>query len=575
MNRANFFKNIFLCKHIPQLVFSAGLFTYLCAECFSPDSLSTESSLSAQLSRVTKEAVAVDEQCLVSIVKNFNSEKKEDAKNFLLILDRCSTDDKFNWNSLLFCAFRNKSIYKNKTLWSAVRKCWSKWNRSPHETFMALVNDGFPAQADTLYTIFDKDTVLDKYALGRWAKVKNVTGDYSNIPDLFCRSLQQSESGYIEIVLMQFNGVLSENSPEIVDTLIGLFADRCFPGLKLSDDNKSIVFTWIIEAWGDLNNFRKQVQFIRKSVPEKDAGAVLYQVAKKYSMRKKSIAAASVASAAYHYAIDEKIRLQAANIAFQSWVALNRGDSSAVWIERAGLDNNNIKIEAIVLYQNQGNFGKAMQLINDLPRSLARDTLTIRQSLCKKESDSTVFAQLAKSTFLNDEPILHELWKLRLLLYHKNLSAFQILVDSLRSTPEWSVFPEMLKYRYWLQKFAGKEDMLTAWAMIEYYNFIGKPQRSSELLCSGNIADSLRSLLVREVAQELLKRSAQETMNFLNQCNDTISDPGVMYFRAEASHLTGNSKDAQALLQSIILNYPDDVYCGKARVLLMKVTKGR
>ena len=575
MNIVKLLKTIFIGKLLPAALLFWGASASLHADCIIADSLAGENYFSTQLNSISRQTGVVDDQCLLSIIRNFNSVKKEDAGNFLLILDRCCMDKKFNSNSLLFGAFGNKSVYRNKILWSAVRRCWSKWNRSPHEAFMALVNDGFPAQADTLYTIFDKDTTLDKYALGRWAKVKNVTGDYFNIPDLFCRSLQQSESGYIEIVLMQFNGVLSENSPEMVDTLIDLFADRCFSGLKLTDEDKSIVFTWIIEAWGDLNRFRKQVNFVKKSVPEKDAGALLYEIAQRYLMRKNHIAAASVASESYHYAIDEKIKLQAANIVFQSWVALNRRDSVAVWIERAGLDNNSNKIEAVVLYQNQGNFGKAMELINDLPRSLARDTLTIRQSLCKEERDSITFSLLDKSTFLNDEPILRELWKLRLLLYHKNLSAFQIRVDSLRTIPEWSMFPEMLKYRYWLQKCAGKEDMLTAWAMIEYYNFIGRPQSSSGLLCPGTMTDPERSLLVREVAQELMKRSAQDALNFLNQCKDTISDPGITYFTAEASHLTGNSRDAQALLQSIILNYPDDVYCGKARVLLMKVTKGR
>jgi hypothetical protein len=563
-------------KTIPAALFFSGLFTYLCADCFPPDSLSNEMYFSTQLSTVVNGTITIDEPCLVSIISSFKSEKKEDVENLRLILEKYCTHNAFKWNSLLFCGFDNRIVYNNKTLWSAIKKGWSKKNRSPHQAFISLVNDGFPAQADTLYTIFDKDTILDKYDLTRWANVKNVTGDYLKIPDLFCRSLQLSEFRFIEMSLMQFSEMLNEISPEIVDTMVQLFADNCFPNLKLADNEKSVVFSWIIETWGLLNNHRKQIQFIRKNVPEKDAGELMYQVSEKYFARKNYIAAASVASLAYQNATEKKLRQQAAGVAFQSWVALNRSDSIAVWIERAGLDNTISKTEGIVLYQNQGEFDKSKQLIENLPRSLARDTMAIRQSLFMKENENVSFSILEKSAFLKDEPVLQEIWKLRLMLFNKKLAAFQNLVDSLRAFPEWSMFPEMLKYRYWVQKCGGKEDMLTAWAMIEYYNFIGKPENSSELLCPGVITEPDRSLLVREVAQALLQRSAKDAMKFFNACfKDTLSDPGITYCRAEANLLTGNQNEAQRLLQSIILNYPKDVYSGKARVLLMKITKGR
>ncbi|HEX2958124.1 MAG TPA: hypothetical protein VHO70_14920 [Chitinispirillaceae bacterium] len=568
----SFFCNIPLILLLIQLMNSSPLL----AQCYSADSLSNKEFVSRQIERSLQNPSGIDNACLAEIVRAFTDEKKEDTEGLRLLIERSYARGSSNGHAVLFSGFRNKKIYKNRDLWHQIKNGWLKKNRSPHEAFIALLNDGLPAMADTLFTIFDNDTVLDKYDLARWARVKSVTGEYYKIPDLLCRSLKTADKRFIEISLMQFSDILQEAGPEITDTVIELFSQHCFSSLRVDDEEKSTVFSWIIGTWGELNKYRRQIEFIKSSAPdEKEQSGLLCQLAESNFMRRNFIAAAAAATAAYTVQGDEKSKRQAAKVAFQSWVALNRTDSVMVWLERAGLENNIGRTEAVVLYQNRGQFDKSKQMLDGLHQSLSKDTLRIRQSLCSQEKEDVAFSLLEKSSYLSKEPVLSQMWRLQLLLFYKKFAVFQREVDSLRLLSEWSYFPQLLRYRYWVQICSGQEDILAIWAAIEYNNFTGRPQNSSGLFSGGTITEPQRSLLALEVAKELSKHSAEDVVRFFDSCKEPFLDPGVLYCKAEANLGAGNRVLARELLQSIVLNYPHDAYSGKARVLLMKVEKGR
>jgi tetratricopeptide (TPR) repeat protein len=556
-----------------QFVICSPLF----AQCYYNDSLSDKQYVSRQIELALNHSSGINDTCLAGILGAFTNEKKEDIEKLRLLVKRsfARTDNK--GHVLLFSGFRNRAIYKNSELWQEIKGGWMKKNRSPDEAFMEMLDEGFPAMADTVFTIFDNDDILDKYDMARWARVKSVTGDYYKIPDLLCRSLTSADRRFIEITLMQFSEILQETGPEITDTVVELFSRHCFSSLHMDDQEKSTVFSWVIGTWGELNKYRKQIEFIKSSVPvEQEQSVLLYQLSESNYTRKNYIAAAAAASAAYNVKGDEKGKRQAAKIAFQSWVALNRSDSVMVWLERAGIENDIGRTEAVALYQNKGQIDKSRQLLDALPQSLSKDTLRIRQCLCANEKEEVAFALFEKSPHLSQEPVLSEIWRLQLLLFYKKFATFQHEIDSLRMLQDWSYFPQLLRYRYWVQICGGQEDLLAIWAAVEYNNFTGKPQNSSVLFSGGSIAEPQRSLLALEVAKALSTQSAQEVVRFFDACKDTFSDPGVLYCKAEANLGAGNQNLTADLLQSIVMNYPFDVYSGKARILLKKVTtKGR
>jgi hypothetical protein len=547
------------------------------AQCFSADSLADKQYISRKIEQISQNISGIDETCFAKSMDAFTAGKKENTEGLRLLIELFFAHTKSKGHALLFSGFRNKAIYKNSELWQVIKAGWMKKNRSPQEAFMTLLNDGFPAMADTVFIIFDSDTVLDKYDMARWARVKSVTGDYYKIPDLLCRSLTSADRRFIEITLMQFSEILQETGPEITDTVVELFSRHCFPSLRMDDQEKSTVFSWVIGTWGELNKYRKQIEFVKRSVlVEQEQCMLLYQLSESNYTRKNYIAAAAAASAAYNVKGDEKGKSQAAKIAFQSWVALNRSDSVMVWLERAGVEYNIGRTEAVTLYQNKGQLDKSKQLLDALPQSLSKDTLRIRQCLCANEKEEVAFALLEKSPHLSQEPVLSEIWRLQLLLFYKKFATFQHEVDSLRVLQDWSYFPQLLRYRYWVQICSGQEDLLAIWAAVEYNNFTGKPQNSSVLFNGGAIAEPQRSLLALEVAKALSTQSAEEVVQFFDACKDTFSDPGVLYCKAEANLGAGNQNLATDLLQSIVMNYPFNVYSGKARILLKKViTKGR
>lgn len=547
------------------------------AQCFSTDSLSDKQYVSRMVEQISQNSSSIDESCLAGNLDAFTAGKKEGTDGLRLLIERFFAHSKSNGHALLFSGFRNKAIYKNSELWQVIKTGWMKKNRSPQEAFIALLNDGFPAMADTVFTIFDRDAVLDKYDMARWARVKSVTGDYYKIPDLLCRSLTAADRRFIEITLMQFGEILQEAGPEVTDTVVELFSRNCFPSLRMDDQEKSTVFSWIIGTWGELNKYRKQIEFVNRSVSsDQERCTLLYQLSESNYTRKNYIAAAAAASAAWNVNGDENSKHQAAKIAFQSWVALNRSDSVMVWLDRAGIENDIGRTEAVTLYQNKGQLDKSKKLLDALPQSLSKDTLRIRQSLCANEKEDVTFALLEKSPHLSQEPVLSEIWRLQLLLFYKKFATFQHEVDSLRMLQDWSYFPQLLRYRYWVQICGGQEDLLAIWAAVEYNNCTGKPQNSSVLFSGGAIAEPQRSLLALEVAKVLSAQSAEEVVRFFDACKDTFSDPGVLYCKAEANLGVGNQKLAADLLQSIVMNYPYDAYSGKARILLKKyATKGR
>jgi hypothetical protein len=541
------------------------------------DSLSDKQYVSRIIDKISQNISGVDESCISSSMDVFTSGKKETVEGLRSIIEQYFTHTKSKGHTVLFSGFRNKAIFKNSDLWPVIKAGWMKKNRSPDEAFSALLDEGFPAMADTVFTIFDSASVLDKYDMARWARVKSVTGDYYKIPDLLCRSVKSADRRFIEISLMQFSEILQETGPEVTDTVVELFSQNCFPSLRMNDQEKSTIFSWVIGTWGESNKYRKQIEFVKRSVSsEQEQCTLLYQLSESNYTRNNYIAAAAAASAAYNVKGDENSKHQAAKIAFQSWVALNRSDSVMVWLERAGIENDIGRTEAVTLYQNKGLLDKSKQLIDALPQSLSKDTLRIRQSLCGNEKEEVAFALLEKSPHLSQEPVLSEIWRLQLLLFHKKFATFQHEIDSLRMLQDWSYFPQLLRYRYWVQICGGQEDLLAIWAAVEYNNFTGKPQNSSVLFSGGAITEPLRSLLALEVAKVLSTQSVEEVVRFFDACKDTFSNPGVLYCKAEANLGMGNQKLAADLLQSIVMNYPYDVYSGKARILLKKVaTKGR
>ncbi len=570
------FKSTFHLLPVILLLMHFMINSPLHAQCFSSDSLSDKQNQSELIKQTLQSNSGIDESCLVSIMNVFTNGKKEDAERLRLLIERSFAYNSSKGHAILFSGYRNKAIYQSSELWQVIKKGWLKKNRSPQEAFVRLLNDGFPAMADTVYTIFDRDSLLDKYDMARWAKVKIVTGDYYKISDLLCRSLNAADKRFIEFTFMQFSQILQEAGPEVSDTVVELFSHNCFPAFNMNDEEKSTVFSWIIGTWGELNKYRKQIEFIKRTVHNtQEQSTLLCQLSESNFNRRNFIAAAAAASAAYNVKSDENSKRQAAKVAFQSWMALNRSDSVIVWIERAGLENDIGRAEAVTLYQNRGEFEKSKLLLDEFPQSLSKDTLQIRQSVCTKDKESATFSLLEKSPYLSKEPVLSQIWRLQLLLFYNKFATFMHEVDSLRMLQDWSYFPQLLRYRYWVQICGGQEDMLAIWAAVEYNNFTGNPKNSNVLFSGGAIAEPQRSLLALEVAKALSPQ-AEEVVRFFDSCKDTFTDPGVLYCKAEANFSAGNQKLAEELLQSIVMSHPYDVYSGKARVLLKKVVeKGR
>jgi hypothetical protein len=556
-------------KVLLLLILLAGVFK-INGSCPCSGTLTDVDSAVLCLKKIIDHGELFDESCLADLIETIHVDQHDNAELMRKAIERVNNGNGVG-HTILFRASRNSSLYQNKRLWNTVVTYWNRKNGSPHQAFTSLLDNGFPSQADTLYSVFDKQNAVEVHDLIRWAEVKNVTGDYTNIPKLFYRNLR-GDPGYQLIALSMLSGMLEELARDDAYTMVNSFYELCNPLTFKDAAQYSRLAAWFIDEWGKLNAWSPQIDFVNKYLPDDKRGVALYEVAQKYFARKKYECVLPVASAAFHSAKPE-MRDRCAELVFQSCAILNRPDSALLWISRiknlSGID----AVGVIPFLQKNEALQKSGELISLLPGSFKKDTLQIAQHICRGEL-SEALDRVVKSQFAAEHSEELRFWMLRIYLFSNNLTSFTRLLDSLKTDPHPAYSAEMLQYRYWVQLLNHDTDLLALWSTIEYNNFMGKPAASGAALCSQPGDDVLFRALLLWVVKETIRQTPEHAAELFLRCNIVGYSAEFDYLKAEAFALAGKRAAAREIAESLLLKYPGDIFAQKARLLISQELTG-
>lgn len=508
----------------------------------------------------------IESKCFLRFLSSLPVEgKKEHQDSLTLIVKKWVAQHKIE-TSFLFSCYHIKSIYKKYPVWQTIVSAWERDNGAVYEKFVNMVNSGMHFQADTLFTIFDAEGKLDTQDLLRWARVKSIINDYNKIAGLYCRVIQK-DMVVREIAFHQFGRILEDLEIETAKIVLEQF-HKC--SIVSPEADTFSVYFWLADTYSKLGLYKEELQILT------------HMSALKYSVSQRALEAARVRISLHRYrdAIDAALlsykstdrfafKSVAAIILYNAYIGLNKADSAAIWIKQADLSSDRNRIEAATVYQSLGDTEAAGLLIDSLPKSLGRDTLTIRQFLFKGEPERALSYFKTRQAHINRDLKNGLLWKSRVLLYSNQIEDLRVLLDTVEIEPYWECASELIMYQYWMELLEHSKVALAAFANIEYNLYVDSLQRVSHVFTNYQIPDEYMWKLVLHAAKGCLNREQHAVvLQLLSLSAGPMVSPEFLYLKAEALYRNGENQSAQKILNSIILEHSQDLYAQKARIFL-------
>jgi hypothetical protein len=566
-------------KHLTLLT----IFLCTASTCFAAcgeDSSWETLSFSQKVSSFQPHLNSTSIECLSSALASIDKNIDEDAvKNFVSLLQKWATTNTFG-HQLLFAGYSNEFIHRNHATWQAIEGLWGKSNTSPYAAIVSLANSGEPLIADTLLRILDSEGKVDIPELLRWAKIKIVIHDYALVPALYCRIMgkkaQTSKDSTSllrvqSLALGQFYSQIDEIRGETADQMLQQYK-KCT--LEMLDADSSSIRSWLAQMYSHLSMFDRELEILTSIVPSKSAatlGADLADLARERFLYQQYIPALRAAKASFVRTLDGEIKADAASIIYQSFQALGLQDSALIWLKKADITTDNRIIDAVVLYQNSGQIQQSQAFIDKLGPSLVKDTLQIRTFIMSNNIEKAI-SRLNESTFLKKSAPEKLLWRVRILLFTNKIAEVKAALDSSTIPIGHDFAKELLLYKYWLERLQDCPEALSAWTAIEYNIYIGKLEKCLLLSQNERIGKACQwrlALRVARVFHEKMNLSAAvEAMNGYNE-KDVSAE--FLYFKAQYLYEFGKIALAKELLQRIVLDFTNEIYSGKARLLLSKM----
>ena len=236
-------------------------------------------------------------------------------------------------------------------------------------------------------------------------------------------------------------------------------------------------------------------------------------------------------------------------------------------------------MNAVVLYQEAGLFGKANDIITTLKTSVSRDTLTIRQLLFegKIENARSFIIKCSKAGHWQSARLDNFLWKIRTGVFSGILNDAGVYIDSINSIgipPSWHYAKEILIYRMALQRLGVNQPAFAYWGQLRYFAFIKKPQNMIDGFNKDKWSLNIREYFAASLVEALIANKLYEKAHYvLGLVPELHESQQINYFRALVSFKLGYLEKAKNLFENIILTDPDGVFSHKARIYLLKVNE--
>jgi hypothetical protein len=546
-----------------------------------PDSL----SLSEKIDFISQHTQTTEESCLLAIVSNIDGNRRSSLDTLTSILDRWTTHHRLS--SRLLCAgYNNQVVHGHTQLWNTLWRSYQASHKQLFTEVYRLYNDGSMYTADTLLYIYDSEGKIDNQELSLWIKIKTITKAYNALPHLYCRlftlaqkpqkslSMPEPLPGSMYVIKTQFQQTLDESGKDNIPQILSGFKNCVLSTKNLNDAELLRWLAYLLGNYGLYDDELEVTLAIRSSDDGFSVSSELADLTRNRFINKSFVHALRAGREAFKKAENNDERSTAGSLVYQSFIALGLNDSALQWIHYAQLTNLNNLLNAINLYQLSGQITQAQTLINQFPSSLVKDTLTIRQAVFSQNL-KTAHELIHRNDSLKKYKNELYLWKVRVALFNKESDNLMKLLDSIPEIPTFSGAAEVLGYKYRILKLMDYPEALEAWQLIEYNCYIERLVAALTLLEQLHCDAGCKAECALVVSHHLYERKKiAEALAVLSSFDESGVSAEFLYQKALCLHKQGKPVECRKLLEKILLDFPDDIYSGKARLILSDLPSG-
>jgi hypothetical protein len=425
--------------------------------------------------------------------------------------------------------------------------------------------------ADSIYADADGKCILDAFDLMRWMKIKAIMSDYPAAGILACR-IEKTGSQFSLFMRNQISEMLKDAGKDTAREVISEYFDCVKP--LYPQDEKSLRL-WAAEIYARFGLFDEEVAVINltESAAAEYADYLMASAEKKFGNRlfNHSIKAALYA---YPHLDGSNKKSGCAIMLYQAYNNTGRKDSAALWLQMAADSGENFKGEAATFFQKTGYLTKSDSIINKMHESFMRDTLVIRQKLYSGNTRAAADLCRKYATGKNDMNTLNQLriWEMLSLLFAGKYAEARTLTDSIRLIPKMSGLEKLLNARYILGILKYDPAACVMYGTIAYAAWLGKPEEIAAAIDSKEIkgiSSDSRNVIITEAVRTLVNEKMFKTaVNAIKECNTSAISPELLFYYGESLLFTGDIDAGMTELEKLILEFPDDIFSEKSRILI-------
>lgn len=521
---------------------------------------------------------AMSSECFAALLQRINESRKNISPTSVveLLARYCKENRRFELGTLhAVLALIRPDEYKKVA--KDIVTLWETWNGKFQRKCTELEEKGQFLAADSLCQGFHKLGMLDGYELLTWIRIKTVINDFDGAAELFCL-ISRLQSNLYSIAQNQFIRFLTEmDSQQVRRSILAKYTECMRADLAVDPRELSL---WLSDVCERFELFSEQVDIVIEfDTNDNSKWFRLLQIARKRfenRLFRESIRPAYLA--VQHIPVDSLRHIGAA-ILYQSYYQIEKKDSALIWLEKSMLTQQSDMVRAVTLYQTVNAFEKADSLIEQLPRSISKDTLYVRQLLFTNQLKKAEahLATITESTywkyFINDA----YLWKIRAAVFGGKLFYTGSYLDTLGPSsinPSWKYAPEILSTTLALQRLEARPDAFTFWGALKYAAYTAELMPVVNRFNPDQWPEEILLFLTKTILESLIAHNMPESaQNIIDKIPNLHTDSAIRYYHAEICFMRGLTDKAKELFEQLILENSDPVYLQKARIFLMKLPK--
>jgi hypothetical protein len=418
--------------------------------------------------------------------------------------------------------------------------------------------------ADSLLSIAQKQNLLSASDLLRMIELKTTLSQW-NEAGTYCCLVADKDPKLAFAAINQLIYFLNDQPLQPKKEALAKYAD-CALSNKSKDTLQ--IKKWLCQVYGGFALFQMQdsllIQLDSKQYPS--SPLLLEAAIQRFSQGFLSQAVVP-ARYVYDHSPDKTAQSLCAIMLFQWYQQSQKQDSASLWLTRSVIVNDKFKIQAISFLQETGFLSKADSLLSSLKPGFSADTLKIRQLLFTgTKKDAFFFAQKLDSKNNHDASCV---WKIRTAVFCDLTKYLVDWIDTLSFSPPSFYADEILFYRYLLETLKPNPD-ISGQVFNELYALWLKDPIKTVAGFNLTWPQPIRELVLCEIIKSLFASHMQLNIkNLLSQISIDSAGAELKYYYGKLLLLQDNRVEASALLEKLILEYPQTVFAARSRLLLL------